>query len=342
MSEQDCLDSWSSDGDSVSSDSYSSDSETSSSSSSNNSDNQSSDRTRGVRYLKHVVFVFTLVYHGSYNASLPSELIFCACISDFRRRAGIFTREEVIEQAIDRWSAYLRLCGKAMTFLRDTMVENYVREVVENKAQSNFSCPIEAVGGGVTSKITPSVDSLGDSKNSTLASGHKSAELRALRRFGRHSSRVENAKRAAAVSKFAIMSTQLAPWQRSGGGQQSCKYRDPTTTTWEHRCNRPCVPLLPYCAVHLVLSEDTPSPPQPSNVATTTSTTILPRETEVGGDGEGFSVMASASAPAPPPTPGKPQKPPSRKSASTKARSTTDGVASFSDVQFPPQVCLLL
>ncbi|KAL5109670.1 Acetyl-CoA acetyltransferase cytosolic [Taenia crassiceps] len=299
MSEQDCLDSWSSVGDSVSSDSYSSDSETSSFS--NNDDHQSSSHTRGARYLK---------------------------------RAGIFTREEVIEQAIDRWSTYIRLCGKAMTFLRETMVENYVREVVEAKAQSNFSGSMETPSAG---KITPPGDLSTDSKYPTLASSHRSAELRALRRFGRHSSRVENAKRAAAVSKFAIMSTQLAPWQRSGGGQQSCKYRDPTTTTWEHRCSRPCVPLLPYCAAHLVLSEDTPPPPHPSSVAaSSTATTIPPRDVEVGGDREGPSTLMSVSTP-PPSAPGKPQKPPSRKSTSAKVRSTADGVASFSDIQFPPQ-----
>ena len=151
---------------------------------------------------------------------------------------------------------------------------------------------------------------------------------------------VENAKRAAAVSKFAIMSTRLAPWQRSGVGQHSCKYRDPTTTTWEHRCNRPCIPLLPYCAAHLVMSEDNAPPPIQNPSMTATSSTTDFRDIESGCatvEGEGALVTP---APAPKsPAPVKPQKPPSRKAVSNKARSTADGATSQSDVQFPPQVC---
>lgn len=103
------------------------------------------------------------------------------CLFNSHRRAGIFTREEVIEQAIDRWSTYIRLCGKAMTFLRETMVENYVREVVEAKAQSNLSGPMEAPSAG---KITPPGDLSTDSKHSTLVGEYSVYFLYALSRPG--------------------------------------------------------------------------------------------------------------------------------------------------------------
>ena len=80
----------------------------------------------------------------------------------FFRRAGVFSREEVIEQAIDRWSAYIRLCGQAMTYLRDTMVETYIRETVDAKALSNLGENVGNTAGKMTT-ITSSEDMPADS-----------------------------------------------------------------------------------------------------------------------------------------------------------------------------------
>jgi len=94
---------WSSDGDSVSTDSLSSDSHASDMEQPTHINTASGDVV-GSKYLRH---------------------------------AGIFTREEVVEQAIDRWTTYARLCGRALGMLRENMVDNYVEQAVEEK------CPIE-------------------------------------------------------------------------------------------------------------------------------------------------------------------------------------------------------
>lgn len=44
-----------------------------------------------------------------------------------------------MEQAIDRWTLYLRLCRKAIISLRESMVENYVKHAVEANSESSQS-----------------------------------------------------------------------------------------------------------------------------------------------------------------------------------------------------------
>ncbi|VEL36572.1 unnamed protein product [Protopolystoma xenopodis] len=76
------------------------------------------------------------------------------------------------------------------------------------------------------------------------------------------SDKVDNQRHLACVSKFAIVSTNLAAWRKRAGGasqSQQCKYRDPTVTTWEKPCPNPSLPLLQVCASHLV--QLNPAPP---------------------------------------------------------------------------------
>lgn len=62
-----------------------------------------------------------------------------------------------------------------------------------------------------------------------------------------------------------MMSNRIAKWSKPG---QKCRYRDPTTTTWEKACPQLCVPLLPVCFAHLVQLNPVasePPPPLPRN-----------------------------------------------------------------------------
>ncbi|VDN19762.1 unnamed protein product [Dibothriocephalus latus] len=223
--------SWSSDGDSASSDYMSS---TSSSSSDVSSDDERAPHS-------------SATYPQSVNSARSCH---------FLSRAGVFTREEIIEQAIESWTEYVRLCRRSLSLLRENMVEKYVRCAVEEK----FASCSDSVSHD--SHQYDGSNSTGK-RNLSLANHaiipRQSRELRALRRLGRYSSKIENQRRVAALSKFAIISARLAPWKKTGVGTQ-CKYRDPTTTTWEHRCTRPCLPTLSFCAAHLVQSRPPPLP----------------------------------------------------------------------------------
>ncbi len=75
----------------------------------------------------------------------------------------MFTREEVIEQAIDRWTTYNRLCRMAMASVRDSMVENYVKHAIEAKSTA---APTETFGG---MKFTPG-ESLAASLQASITS----------------------------------------------------------------------------------------------------------------------------------------------------------------------------
>nr|AAP06445.1 hypothetical protein [Schistosoma japonicum] len=72
-----------------------------------------------------------------------------------------------------------------------------------------------------------------------------------------HSVKTANQRHLACVSKFAIVSNRISKWCKPTASQQ-CRFRDPTTTTWEKRCTNLCVPLLPVCSHHLVQMRPAP------------------------------------------------------------------------------------
>ncbi|VDL92821.1 unnamed protein product [Schistocephalus solidus] len=149
--------SWSSDGDSASSDYLSS-------TSSSSSDVSSSDE----------------ITPNSSAFNLQS-------VNSARSRAGVFTREEIIEQAIESWTDYVHLCRRSLSLLRENMVEKYVHCAVAEKLSScsdsicHESHPCD--GSNSASKRNLSVD-----KHTVIPK--QSRELRALRRLGRYSSKV--------------------------------------------------------------------------------------------------------------------------------------------------------
>ncbi|VEL23358.1 unnamed protein product, partial [Protopolystoma xenopodis] len=75
-------------------------------------------------------------------------------------RAGIYTSEEVIEQAIDRWLSYTSLCRKALGMLRQQMIEAYVPYAVDqqrmnqtgrSRAPLTLALPVHLQSGGLSS-----------------------------------------------------------------------------------------------------------------------------------------------------------------------------------------------
>ncbi|KAM7537777.1 hypothetical protein Aperf_G00000074830 [Anoplocephala perfoliata] len=301
-------------------DAWSSDGDSVSSDSiSSDSDTFSSEETKGARYLK---------------------------------QAGIFTREGVVDQAIDRWSAYSHLCDRSIASLRDTMIDSYVKEAVEAKSRLNPTQSTDSNSANVVGKLSTAAEISALSKTLPRNS-QRLAEVRALRRIGRPSKRAENAKHLAATTQFAIFSSHLAPWRPMSALSQKCQYRDPTISTWEYKCAKPSIPLLPYCAEHLVLFEETHR--QTTSITTPAAVGSSPSK-ELDTDAEGSNSLATspvaastvqkpvASAAPAKSTPissrsetGKPQKPSIKKTTTSKARSATDGNAGQSEIQFPPQ-----
>ncbi|KAA3682355.1 acetyl-CoA C-acetyltransferase [Paragonimus westermani] len=238
----DLMDCWSSEGDSVSS--------SSSASTPNLSfeDRLSSDNDR------------------AWWTQKEQQTLLCRTGANLLKRAGIFTNEEAIDQAIDRWQAYIRTCSRALDVLRQQLVDAYIPYALEQDKRTRR-----------TDKLTSQSPKDDTSGHSVAVHGHQDCagffrstvfltfspffppepdattarKQRALRNFMRHSSKVANQRHLACVSKFAIVSNRLAKWRKTTSSQR-CRFRDPTTTTWEKPCSNVCLPLLPVCAVHLV------------------------------------------------------------------------------------------
>lgn len=138
---------------------------------------------------------------------------------------------------------------------------------------------------------------------------------------------------------------------------QKCKYRDPTISTWEYKCAKPPIPLLPYCAEHLVLFEEA-QPQMTANTAPAAMGSSPSKETDADAEGSSSLTTSPVAAstvqkPVVSPAPaksmsssfrsetGKPQKPPIKKTTTSRARSATDCNAGQSVIQFPPQVSAL-
>ncbi|KAF8562776.1 Acetyl coenzyme A C acetyltransferase [Paragonimus westermani] len=172
------------------------------------------------------------------------QTLLCRTGANLLKRAGIFTNEEAIDQAIDRWQAYIRTCSCALDVLRQQLVDAYIPYALEQDKRTRR-----------TDKLTSQSPKDDTSGHSVAVHGHQDAttarKQRALRNFMRHSSKVANQRHLACVSKFAIVSNRLAKWRKTTSSQR-CRFRDPTTTTWEKPCSNVCLPLLPVCAVHLV------------------------------------------------------------------------------------------
>ncbi|CAL8070015.1 unnamed protein product [Calicophoron daubneyi] len=159
------------------------------------------------------------------------------------RRARIYTSEEVIDQAIDRWEAYNRSCSHAMNLLKQQLIDAYIPYALEQYKGA---------------KASPSSSSGAQNWTSLSALEKASARKRcALWHLLRHPVKVENQRHLSCVSKFAVVSSRLAKWRKPAASQQ-CRYRDPTTTTWEKPCSNLCLPLLAVCAHHLVLLKPAP------------------------------------------------------------------------------------
>nr|CDS31565.1 acetyl coenzyme A C acetyltransferase [Hymenolepis microstoma] len=324
MSDHENTDAWSSDGDSVSSESFTS----------SDSEPRTNDGTKSVRHLKHT---------------------------------GVLEGTELIDHAIDRWTTYAQLCDRGIASLRDTMVDSYVKKAIETKSRQNPSRHDSAES--VNKSVAPFGD-LPSLSKSLYRNNQKLAELRALHRIGRPSKRAENAKHTAATARFAIFSSNLAPWRPMGASSQKCLYRDPTISTWEYKCCKPSIPLLPYCAEHLVLAEEPAgnplvqsqsqhqNPTTPGSPPSMPSTSSNQPDIEVTGEA-GANVSQQQVLPSPTTVTsesvpsereaalspvgkgklesGKPQKPTSKKSTSTKFRSGADGNTGQSEIQLIPQ-----
>ncbi|THD20163.1 Acetyl coenzyme A C acetyltransferase [Fasciola hepatica] len=169
--------------------------------------------------------------------------------ASYLKRARIFTSEEAITQAIDRWQAYIRLCTRALGRLRQQLVDSYVPFALEQCRK----------GTGRTGIVRNSTHSDDDSRSIEV---HRpfGRRQKALRNMLRHSVKVANQRHQSCLSRFAIVSNRLAKWRKPSSTPR-CLYRDPTTTTWENNCMNHCLPLLPVCAQHLVLLNPAPQLP---------------------------------------------------------------------------------
>ncbi|CAH8848301.1 unnamed protein product [Trichobilharzia szidati] len=157
----------------------------------------------------------------------------------YLKSAGVYTSEEVIDQAIDRWRSYKDLCCQALSVLRQQLVDAYIPYAMEeNKISASKQVPNEP-------NIPPDISKRGHLRQ------------RAAKNILRHSVKTANQRHLACVSKFAIVSNRIAKWRKSTASQQ-CRFRDPTTTTWEKRCTNRCIPLLPVCSHHLVQMRPAP------------------------------------------------------------------------------------
>lgn len=154
-----------------------------------------------------------------------------------------------------------------------------------------------------------------------------------------------------------------------GTSSQKCQYRDPTISTWEYKCCKPSIPLLPYCAEHLVLVKEpgintstviqsqalqfqnptTPgSPTAPSLIGhpdtPSESQQLVPSSSPASvttetGNSDKKATLSPGSGKGKPEC-GNPQKPTSKKSNASKSRAGADGNANQSEIQFTPQVSL--
>nr|CAH8848252.1 unnamed protein product [Trichobilharzia regenti] len=158
----------------------------------------------------------------------------------YLKSAGVYTSEEVIDQAIDRWRSYKDLCCQALSVLRQQLVDAYIPHAME---ENKISAPKQGSSEptGIPSDI----------------SNRSHLRQRAAKNILRHSVKTANQRHLACVSKFAIVSNRIAKWRKPTASQQ-CRYRDPTTTTWEKRCTNRCIPLLPVCSHHLVQMRPAP------------------------------------------------------------------------------------
>ncbi|VDP98827.1 unnamed protein product [Trichobilharzia regenti] len=135
----------------------------------------------------------------------------------YLKSAGVYTSEEVIDQAIDRWRSYKDLCCQALSVLRQQLVDAYIPHAME---ENKISAPKQGSSEptGIPSDI----------------SNRSHLRQRAAKNILRHSVKTANQRHLACVSKFAIVSNRIAKWRKPTASQQ-CRYRDPTTTTWEKR-----------------------------------------------------------------------------------------------------------
>ncbi|CAI2728707.1 unnamed protein product [Schistosoma spindalis] len=158
----------------------------------------------------------------------------------YLKSAGVYTGKEVIDLAIDRWESYKNLCHQALYVLRQQLVDAYVPYAIEESKASS----------------TKSV--LNKANTVSTLPGRSQLRQRAAQKMLRHSVKTANQRHLACVSKFAIVSNRIAKWRRPPSASQQCRFRDPTTTTWEKHCTNACVPLLPVCSYHLVQMRPAP------------------------------------------------------------------------------------
>ncbi|CAH8483590.1 unnamed protein product [Dicrocoelium dendriticum] len=185
-------------------------------------------------------------FSHSFEATLPRDsaiLCFSPTGDNLLKQARIFTNEELIDQAIYRWQSYIGSCSEAFDVLRQQLVAAYIPYALEQhrRSQSTSRALVYSI-----------VENIFDIK---AKSGQG---RRALRNMLRHSVRTANQRHLTCVSKFAIVSNNLAKWRKSCSDQR-CRFRDPTTTTWEKPCGNLCLPLLPVCAYHLVQLNPAPT-----------------------------------------------------------------------------------
>ncbi|TNN20432.1 hypothetical protein EWB00_004017 [Schistosoma japonicum] len=153
--------------------------------------------------------------------------------------AGVYTDKEVIAQAIDRWKSYKNLCYQALYVLRQQLVDAYIPYAIEE------------------SKTNSSKQISGEASTTSTLPTRNQRRQRAAQKMLHHSVKTANQRHLACVSKFAIVSNRISKWCKPTASQQ-CRFRDPTTTTWEKRCTNLCVPLLPVCSHHLVQMRPAP------------------------------------------------------------------------------------
>ncbi|CAH8504301.1 unnamed protein product [Schistosoma turkestanicum] len=152
----------------------------------------------------------------------------------YLKSAGVYTSKEVIDQAINRWESYKNLCHQALYILRQQLVDAYIPYAIEE------------------SKASPTKPAFNETDTIPTLPDRVQRRQHAAQKMLRHSVKTANQRHLACVSKFAIVSNRIAKWCRPPTANQQCRFRDPTTTTWEKHCTNSCVPLLPVCSYHLV------------------------------------------------------------------------------------------
>ncbi|KAL3320653.1 Golgin subfamily A member 7 [Cichlidogyrus casuarinus] len=266
LTNQDILDRWSSDGGSVSSSS-------SSDYSSDEISNESINDTLDIESFQETDVTFS-------QAQILKKRVARQRKMHLLRRAQYYTISEGLEMALDRWQNYRHQCRRFMRLLRCQLTSTYVPHAIkqfqtknqvisessqQSKHYQDMRLYLEHRALRKYGKHPIKVSNLRYNAYmskfaimcSQVAPWRRTANTHSSIGSMPHNSSSSSlpglSSQPGAVSSNLNSSLNLQSTQSSLVGPRQCKYRDPTTTTWEKHCTKMAIPLMNYCRHHIVL-----------------------------------------------------------------------------------------